>query len=222
MSEHKTIAAALASAQLSMGRALKDTTNPHFGKKYADLASVMDACMKSLNENGIAVIQPITETELGRYVVTRFIHTSGESLETSVPLIIGKNDMQGLGSAITYARRYGLMGLAGIAPEDDDGNAAAASQTMSPREKSWAQTIVDELPPDATEAQKARAITDALIAQWKRKKTKGELTNEYDRRKALIGNIEGRFPEMHAEIIDGFETRMMEVTDNFASKEHAA
>jgi hypothetical protein len=70
-----------------------------------------------------------------RYVVTIFAHASGATIECAVPLIVQKNDMQGLGSAITYARRYGLMGMAGIAPEDDDGNAAAA------------RPVVDDKPP---------------------------------------------------------------------------
>ena len=133
MSEHKNIAAALAAAQAQMGKALKSANNPHFKSKYADLSSVVDATMPALNANGIAVIQPMQESETGRVVMTKFIHTSGEVLECAIPLIVAKNDMQGLGSAITYARRYGLMSLAGIAPEDDDGNAAAkaAPRTIS-------------------------------------------------------------------------------------------
>lgn len=84
--------------------------------------------MPALNAAGIAVVQPVEQWADDLAVVTRFIHgASGETLETPMPLLLGKRDMQGLGSAITYARRYGLMALAGIAPEDDDGNAAAAS-----------------------------------------------------------------------------------------------
>ena len=132
---HKSIAAALASAQADMGKALKTANNPHFGKKYADLSSVVDACLPALNSNGICVIQPTGENEFGRYVETMLIHgESGETLGCQVPLIVGKNDMQGYGSAVTYARRYGLMCMAGIAPEDDDGNAAAKAppQAVSP------------------------------------------------------------------------------------------
>ena len=122
----KSIATALAAAQINMGKALKQASNPHFRSKYADLGSVMDACLPALNERGIAVIQPTGENELGRFVETIMIHgESGEQLSCRVPLIVGKNDMQGYGSAVTYARRYGLMAMAGIAPEDDDGNAAA-------------------------------------------------------------------------------------------------
>ena len=134
----KNIAKALATAQMEMTKAQKDSNNPHFRTKYADLGNVMDACMGALNKNGIAVIQPVTDGEGGRCVSTRFIHESGEMLECSVPLIVGKNDMQGLGSAITYARRYGLMSLAGIAPEDDDGNQASKNppkaQEVSPQQ----------------------------------------------------------------------------------------
>lgn len=122
----KNIATALASAQINMGKALKQANNPHFRSKYADLGSVMDACLPALNEHGIAVIQPTGEDETGRFVETVLVHgESGEQLSCRVPLIVGKNDMQGYGSAVTYARRYGLMAMAGIAPEDDDGNAAA-------------------------------------------------------------------------------------------------
>jgi len=126
MTDHKSIAAALAKAQSEMGKALKDAANPHFKSKYADLSSVTGACMPALNANGIAVVQPFYDDESGRYVKTILIHgASGETLECRVPLIVAKNDMQGFGSAATYARRYGLMAMTGIAPEDDDGNAAA-------------------------------------------------------------------------------------------------
>lgn len=122
------IATALAKAQANMGKAIKANKNDHFRSKYADLGNVMDACLPALNEAGIAVIQPIGSDEQGLYVKTVFIHgESGEDIQCRVPLILGKNDMQGFGSAVTYARRYGLMAMAGIAPEDDDGNAAAAS-----------------------------------------------------------------------------------------------
>jgi hypothetical protein len=123
---HKGLYSALAAAQAEMGRALKDTNNPHFKSKYADLSSVCDACMPALSKHGIAVLQPSFDDETGRYVKTIFVHgDSGETVECRVPLIVAKTDMQGYGSSVTYARRYGLMGMAGIAPEDDDGNAAA-------------------------------------------------------------------------------------------------
>jgi hypothetical protein len=143
----KGIATALAKAQAEMGKALKQSNNPHFKSKYADLGNVMDACLPALNAAGIAVIQPTGEDEHGRYVETVLIHgESGESLTCRVPLIVSKNDMQGYGSAVTYGRRYGLMAMAGIAPEDDDGNAAAAAAPKAPKEQPKAPpypTVVD-------------------------------------------------------------------------------
>lgn len=146
----KGIATALAKAQANMGKALKQANNPHFRSKYADLGNVMDACLPALNEAGIAVVQPTGEDEHGRYVETRLIHgESGESLSCRVPLIVSKNDMQGYGSAVTYARRYGLMAMAGIAPEDDDGHAAS----KAPPKQEQRQQKPQE--PDAEAIQKA-------------------------------------------------------------------
>lgn len=143
---HKTIYAALAAAQAQMGPAVKDASNPHFKSKYADLSNVVDACLPALNANGIAVVQPPYDDDTGRYVKTIFYHgETGDSIECRVPLIVQKNDMQGYGSAVTYARRYGLMAMAGIAPEDDDGNAAvAAAPKSAPRQERPAPADMSE------------------------------------------------------------------------------
>lgn len=118
---------ALAKAQGAIEGAKKDTDNPFFKSKYADLASVWDACRKQLSENGIGVLQfPDFDPETKIVSVeTILTHSAGyeKSFRTRVPL--SKVDAQGVGSGITYARRYALMAAIGIAPEDDDGNAAA-------------------------------------------------------------------------------------------------
>jgi len=153
----KNIASALAKAQMNMGTALKQSSNPHFKSKYADLSSVMDACLPALNEAGIAVIQPTGEDDHGRFVETILIHgESGEQLGCRVPLIVQKNDMQGYGSAVTYARRYGLMTMAGIAPEDDDGNAAAKSA------------------PKAMDVEERRKKMDVLLGLMKKTNTQAD------------------------------------------------
>lgn len=128
------IATALAKAQGAIEGAKKDSVNPHFRSKYADLGAVWDACREALSKNGISVIQPIVSVHhieddrvVQRVTITRLMHSSGQWIEDGgVPLILSKDDMQGLGSALTYSRRYGLMAMVGIAPEDDDGNAATA------------------------------------------------------------------------------------------------
>ena len=164
---HTSIAAALAAAQSEMGRAIKDSNNPHFRSKYADLGSVMDACLPALNRHGISVIQPAGEDEHGRFVATMLLHTSGEKLECKVPLIVQKNDMQGYGSAVTYARRYGLMCMAGIAPDDDDGNAAAKAAPPKQEPRPNRTPSGQPAPADQAAASLRNASTlEQLAAIW--------------------------------------------------------
>lgn len=165
----KGIATALAKAQANMGKALKQANNPHFRSKYADLGNVMDACLPALNEAGIALIQPTGEDEHGRYVETILIHgESGESLSCRVPLIVSKNDMQGYGSAVTYCRRYGLMAMAGIAPEDDDGNAAAKAPPKQEQRQQKPQETDAEAIERAKEYLAEADSLDDLKERWGR------------------------------------------------------
>lgn len=221
--QHQNIATALAAAQMEMGKALKSADNPHFRSKYADLASVMDACLPALNKHGIAVIQPLVETELGRSVVTRFIHSGGEVLECPVPLIFGKQDMQGLGSAITYARRYGLMSLAGIAPEDDDGNAAAASVkgnlASAALRDAWRDGVLDSLPPGATAREKAEAFAEAIAAEFAAKGTSRStkaLESAWDKHTKMIAKFEAEYPDLHSKVVDAYESRVIELAPEAA------
>lgn len=124
----KNIASALVRAQRGFAPALKTSTNPHFRSKYVDLAGCIEAVVDALNSAGIALIQRTSEDNTGVTVETVFVHESGEMLECGkLHVPASKQDPQGYGSALTYARRYSLMAAAGIAPEDDDGNAASKS-----------------------------------------------------------------------------------------------
>jgi hypothetical protein len=128
------IATALAKAQGERGRAKKDANNPHFNKKYADLASCWDACQQPLAANGLAVVQANVPNEKGVTVKTRLIHSSGQWIEDEGLFVpASKLDAQGFGSAETYCRRYALCAMVGIAPEEDDGNAAAESNKKAAR-----------------------------------------------------------------------------------------
>jgi ERF superfamily len=124
------IAAALAKAQGAMANASKDTLNPHFNRRYADLASVWDAARGPLSANGIAVVQLPEEgpTASSVALVTWLLHASGEWFRGRVVMPAQKADAQGYGSAITYARRYSLAAMIGVAPEEDDGEAAVRPQ----------------------------------------------------------------------------------------------
>ena len=121
------LALALSKAQGEMVNAAKDKDNPFFKSTYADLASVWDACRGPLSKNELAVTQTAEYVD-GKYVLsTLLIHSSGEFMESTLPLNPVKNDAQGLGSAITYMRRFSLAALVGVAPadaEDDDGESA--------------------------------------------------------------------------------------------------
>ena len=122
----KQIATALVKAHKSFGPALKSSTNPHFKSRYADLSACVEAVIEGLNDAGIAMIQRTFEDSTGVTVETVFIHESGESIECGkLHVPASKQDPQGYGSALTYARRYSLMAACGIAPEDDDGNASS-------------------------------------------------------------------------------------------------
>lgn len=116
------IAAALIKAQANINHAGKDAQNPHFRNDYASLESVIDASKKTLLDNEVTVIQAPGDGVL----VTRLQHSSGQFIETELKLLLSKQDMQGLGSAITYARRYSLAAMLNIAQVDDDGNLASA------------------------------------------------------------------------------------------------
>ncbi len=147
-------------AQKAMGAVIKNANNPHLKSKYADLGSVLDACQGALHDNGFAVLQPCGKDDHGAYVETVLAHESGESFTSRVYLVVGKNDMQGVGSAITYARRYGLLGMAGLAPEDDDGEATKAPKREAPPRQEAAPPENPKTPP--TNAQ----IADRLIFRF--------------------------------------------------------
>ena len=142
------LATALAKAQGEITGALKDSANPFFKCKYADLASCWDACRAALSANGLSVVQttargePVTiqwETtdqtsgEVSQFKVdtvelvveTTLLHASGQWIRSALPLIPRDASPQGMGSALTYGRRYGLTAMIGVAQVDDDANAAS-------------------------------------------------------------------------------------------------
>lgn len=136
--ELKDLAAALAKAQAKVKGAAKDSTNPHFRSKYADLESVWSACRGPLTENGLSVSQWPGRDADGCTLTTLLLHSSGQWIKGTASTALSKNDAQGVGSALTYLRRYALAAVASVAPEDDDGN--AASQERSEAQASGATT----------------------------------------------------------------------------------
>jgi len=131
------LATALAKAQGQIKGATKDASNPFFKSKYADLASVWDACRSALAANGLAVIQSPSADGMRVSVDTLLTHASGQWMAGTVSVTAKEDTPQAIGSAITYLRRYALQSFVGVAPEDDDGNAASAkgkpAETVTPK-----------------------------------------------------------------------------------------
>lgn len=124
------LALALSKAQGSMGFAKTDKIHPHYKSKYADLASVWDACRAPLSENALAVVQGTTPAEGGTWMlVTTLAHSSGQWMRSYMPIITQKSDSQSFGSAVTYTKRYSLAAMVGVSTgEDDDGEAAVGDR----------------------------------------------------------------------------------------------
>lgn len=122
----KNISGAILQAQKRIKNAAKDAKNPHFKNDYATLESVIEAVKDVANDCGIAIVQSFD----GKNVLTRLIHAgSGEELTSSLELVLDKQNMQGYGSAATYARRYSLAAMFCITQVDDDGNLGSGINT---------------------------------------------------------------------------------------------
>ncbi len=120
--ELKDLATALCKAQAAIEGASKDSTNPHYNSKYADLASIWDACRKPLTDHGLSIVQmPSYDSETQVVTVeTVLLHSSGQRITSALGAPVPKTNAQGVGSVITYLRRYALAAVVGVAPEDDD------------------------------------------------------------------------------------------------------
>jgi hypothetical protein len=155
------IGAALAKAQGAIEGASKDSKNPHFNSKYADLASVLGACREALSLNGIGVLQsPANDANLVR-MRTLLVHSSGEWIESD-DLVVQARDAgpQAIGSCLTYLRRYQLAAMVGVAPEDDDAEAGEG--------RTGSRVTPISIPQKQATAKPPAYISDALAAAlWK-------------------------------------------------------
>ena len=160
----KLVSTAFVKAQQQFGPALKTATNPHFKSRYAGLSACVEAVIDALNANGIALMQKMHPSEGGVAIETIFVHESGESMANGILHVpASRQDPQGYGSALTYARRYSLMTACGIAPEDDDGNAASRKKEKSDVNESemadWLAAIADSADLEALQKNFVKAIS---------------------------------------------------------------
>lgn len=178
----KQIATALLKAQKQMGNATKDSSNPFLKSKYADLNAIREACMPSLNDNGIVVLQPTVTIEGKNYVKTLLLHEGGESIECLTEIIYSKqNDAQAQGSGITYARRYGLQSFVNVGAEDDDGNKASQKNIE-----------VDKLQTDLITI----LLATSIISDEEKEKIKSSLKNlSYSKAESAISYLKTKQPK---------------------------
>lgn len=135
------LAAALAKAQAKIENAPLNKSNPHFKSKYADLAAIREAVTKPLTDQGLSYVQMTGKDDAGQFVLfTRLMHTSGQWLESVYPLPVSVDKQQAMGSAITYARRYSLAAVCGVAAEEDDDGNAASQRNGAPAQQQPART----------------------------------------------------------------------------------
>lgn len=145
------ISSALLKAQKSMGNAVKDAKNPFYKSFYADLNAIREAALPSLHENGIATLQPTVSVDGKQFVQTTLLHESGEYIASLTEIVCAKqNDPQAYGSAISYARRYGLQSLLCIGAEDNDAEAAMGrTSTKQVTAPTPAKAVIEDATPKA-------------------------------------------------------------------------
>lgn len=161
------IAAALAKAQAEMGNAHLNKTNPHFKSRYADLAAIRDAVVPALAKNDIAIIQPTDIIEGQLVVVTTLVHKSGQFISGIFPVSASANaTAQQIGSAVTYARRYSIAAMVGIAAEEDDDGNAAETIPRQPAKVQAVKTAEKSDPFKAFFAKPSYAFNKPTAGEW--------------------------------------------------------
>ena len=220
----KEISAALVKAQKEFGPALKTSSNPHFRSKYADLSACVEAVIDGLNNNGIFLMQGSHLCEDGVIVETVFIHESGEQLSAGkLHVVASKQDAQGYGSALTYARRYALMAACGIAPEDDDGNAAArpkqADKPVAPPPPAapkvpakaegepgkWQITVKTK--PDATPTDFINIVAEMAVVALEQAKSQADVMEIFKVNRSLFDKVKSIDADCHKDLMEAFKTK---------------
>jgi hypothetical protein len=200
------LAASLAKAQGAMEAASKDKTNPHYKSKYADLASVWDAIREPISKNSLSVLQFPRTDEQGRvWLDTILMHSSGQWIRNGYSLPATKNDAQGFGSALTYMRRYALMGV-GIAPEDDDAEGATKRESINPYSAGSAKQTNGNGNGNADIAA-AKKWSDTAIMDIKNMPNARTLHNWEDRNKTALERLNSVNGDMFHSVMDTISAR---------------
>lgn len=196
--------------------------NKHNGTRYALLKDIISKTRPVLSKYGFSLSFSTEITEKDVIVTAELAHQNGHTRRNSLPLPrdtgAGRNAVQAVGSTQTYGQRYTAQAILGLSlgedTEDDGNSGAPAPKKMM---DSWAQTVVQDMHPNATQEEKARAIADAIIAQWGRKSSVKQLFSEWDRRASLIegpNGLEGKQPHMYEDVLSAYEARLMTLKED--------
>ena len=201
---NKEAIAALATAQSQMRTPNKDAINPHYGNRYASLKSCISAIKPALNKNGFALIQSAGRDELGDFIQTTFEHTSGGLFKSKFYLSPDKKGMQGMGSAATYAKRYGLLGLAGVEPDeetDDDATAAKVDEEKAHDDAVRAERNETNEKVSRRDleiyAERIKETIQYAKETWQLKKIPQDFANELEAIKKYGGDLGGEISAYH-------------------------
>lgn len=224
----KEISAALVKAQKEFGPALKTSSNPHFKSRYADLSACVEAVIDGLNNNGIFLMQSCHLCEDGVIVETVFIHESGEQISAGkLHVPASKQDAQGYGSALTYARRYSLMAACGHAPEDDDGNAAvkkppvvvkpepkqepkptpklAPPAKIEGKDGKWKLTVTTK--PDSTIAEFINVVSEMTVVALEQAKSQADVMDIYQVNNVVYQEVKKLDPGCYDDLLEAFKIK---------------
>ena len=170
------LASALAKAQSEIGSVKKDAANPYFRSVYSTLANVWETVKPALTKQGLSVVQMPGSDERGYYVQTQLMHSSGQWIRSTTYMKPAKEDPQGIGSLISYARRYALQAMVMACPDDDDGEAAMGRHTAQVAK----ETVTKVVKPAPTKwyAEIESIIKDHGISATQYLQSKGEITKE--------------------------------------------
>lgn len=205
---------ALSAAQAEIIGAVKESKNTHFDSKYANLSAVWDAVRGPLTKHGLSVVQFPRASELGVEVETTLFHLSGQFLSDTLAMPVRQRDAHGFASGITYARRIGLMAIAGVAAvDDDDGNGATGKDAGGkgappppppPRQvKTATPTVVPPPPPAPT-----KLWTDSAIKALAGMRTAKMVADWQQAQAAAIDKLATKSPADHTRLIDTINERL--------------
>lgn len=207
------ITKALNTVQKTLEPAKKSSENPFFKSKYASYESVLNSCIDLLNTNGIVVTQTMDVGDNHNLIVeTTLLHTSGEYITSRLPMVLSKNDPQGIGSAITYARRYGLSSIIGLVEEDDD----AEKATVREKPKTAKRTDTVSKPQEINMgniAECLKILEKHNPKKWGNLVVYAQLMKKYNvEGVSVLGQIEKLEKEQQAEVIKIISAAMSTIT----------